>query len=84
MRYKPLILEEQELRAAETVLSGKKYIGPDGIPFSTFNRVLALELEIVRDITGLSFATATFRNTVVKPEGPLYQRKHRANEDWST
>jgi len=55
-QHQPISLGEQELRAAETVLRGKKYTGPDGIRFSTFNRVLALEPEIIRDIARLSFA----------------------------
>jgi len=56
-QHQPILLEEQKLRAAEAVLRNKKYTGPDGIRFSTFNRILALEPEIIRDIASLSFAT---------------------------
>ena len=36
-QHEPIVINEQELRTAERVLGKKRYTGPDGVRFSTFN-----------------------------------------------
>ena len=73
--HEPILVNDQELRAAEHSLRNKKYTGPDGIRFSVFNRCPQLEPNLIRDIVRLSYLTGHIPDYCKKTQGTLIPKK---------
>jgi len=74
-QHEAILINDQELKAAEYTLRSKKYTGPDAIRFSTFNRILSLEPEILGDIGRLSYATGHIPDHAKQTQGSLLPKK---------
>jgi len=73
--HAPIVVNDQELRAAEHSLRNEKYTGPDGIRFSVFNRCLQLEPNLIRDIVRLIYVTGHIADYCKRTQETLIPKK---------